>query len=109
MEDEGISLPVTGFQQGFVTMGPAVDAFETALFSGMLQHNGNPVLTWQASNLVVETDAAGNRKPAKNKSVDKVDGLVAAIMACGLAAQRTDKAPSTDALLAAFGVQKVAA
>jgi phage terminase large subunit-like protein len=109
LEDEGISLPLTGFQQGFVTMGPAVDAFETALFSGMLQHNSNPVLTWQASNLIVETDAAGNRKPAKNKSSDKVDGLVATIMACGLASQRTDKALSADSLLAAYGVRKVAA
>ena len=108
-EDEGIDLPLVGFQQGFVTFGPAVDAFETALFSGMMQHNGNPVLTWQASNLVVETDAAGNRKPAKNKSSDKIDGLVAAIMACGLAAQRTDKANTADALLAAYCRPKEAA
>jgi phage terminase large subunit-like protein len=109
MNDEGITLPMVPFQQGFVSMGPAVDAFETALFSGMLQHNNNPVLTWQASNLVVEMDAAANRKPAKNKSSDKVDGLVATIMACGLAAaQRTDDGHNADALLAAFGVRNAA-
>lgn len=44
--DEGIDLPLEPFGQGFVTMGPAVDAFETALLSGLLRHNGNPVLNW---------------------------------------------------------------
>lgn len=85
LADEGIPLPMEGFGQGFVTMGPAVDAFETALLSGMMQHNGNPVLNWEAGNVVVETDPAGNRKPAKNKSFDKIDGIVAIIMACGIA------------------------
>ena len=95
LADEGIGLPMEGFGQGFVTMGPAVDAFETALLSGKMQHNNNPVLNWEAGNVVVETDAAGNRKPAKNKSFDKIDGIVATIMACGIA-QKYMAAPEPD-------------
>jgi phage terminase large subunit-like protein len=112
LDDEGIKLPMTAFQQGFVSMGPAVDAFETALFSGMMQHNNNPVLTWQAGNVRVETDAAGNRKPTKSRSNDKIDGLVSIIMACGAAAKRTDKGLSTDSwveALVATGRHKAAA
>jgi phage terminase large subunit-like protein len=92
LSDEGIALPLEPFGQGFVTMGPAVDAFETALLTGNMQHNNNPVLSWEAGNAVVEIDAAGNRKPTKNKSYDKIDGIVAAIMACGVA-QKHEQAP----------------
>ena len=47
----------------------------------MISHGGNPVLTWMADNVVVEHDPAGNIKPAKNKSTEKIDGIVALIMA----------------------------
>ncbi|MCP4248395.1 MAG: hypothetical protein GY778_15210 [bacterium] len=44
-----------------------------------------------ASHVSVETDAAGNLKPSKKKSTDRIDGLVAGIMALGRALQsRTD-------------------
>ncbi len=56
-------------------------------------HNGSPILKWQAGNVVIETDPAGNRKPTKAKSLDRIDGIVAAIMACGLAA--TDEGPKS--------------
>jgi phage terminase large subunit-like protein len=84
LSDEGISLPLQPFVQGFVSFAPAVDSFERALLDRRLQHNGNPLLRWQAGNVVVETDAASNRKPAKNKSLDRIDAIVAAIMAVGI-------------------------
>ncbi len=48
-----------------------------------LRHGNNPVLRWMASNVAVETDAAGNLKPSKRKSKEKIDGIVALIMALG--------------------------
>lgn len=86
LSDEGITLPLVEFVPGFKSYAPAVDAFERAVLEGRMQHNGSPILKWQAGNVIVETDPAGNRKPAKNKSLDRIDGIVAAIMACGLAA-----------------------
>ncbi len=44
-------------------------------------HGGNPVLKWMAMNVVVDMDAAENIKPTKAKSPEKIDGIVAAIMA----------------------------
>jgi hypothetical protein len=41
--------------------------------------------------VIVETDPAGNRKPTKSKSFDRIDRIVSASMACGLAA--TDEGP----------------
>jgi phage terminase large subunit-like protein len=86
LADEGIELPMVEFVPGFKSYAAAVDAFERAVLERRLLHNGSPLLRWQASNVIVETDPAGNRKPSKAKSADKIDGIVAAIMACGLAA-----------------------
>ncbi len=93
LSDEGIDLPMVEFVPGWKSYAPAVDAFERALIERRMQHNASPILKWQAGNIIVEPDPAGNRKPAKNKSIDRIDGLVAAIMACGLAA--TDEGPRT--------------
>lgn len=91
LSDEGIDLPMREFVPGFRSYAAAVDAFETALLAGKMQHNGNPLLRWQAGNVIVETDPAGNRKPTKAKSLDRIDGMVSAIMACGMAA--TEEGP----------------
>jgi phage terminase large subunit-like protein len=51
-----------------------------------LFHDSNPVLTWAISNVSSESDAAGNKKPPKDRSREKMDPAVASIMAVGLAA-----------------------
>ena len=56
---------------------------EKLVMSGKLHHGGHPVLRWMASNVAVETDAAGNLKPSKKKSTERIDGIVAMIMALG--------------------------
>jgi phage terminase large subunit-like protein len=45
-----------------------------------LIHGGNPVLRWNADNLVVEIDSSGNFRPSKKRSREKIDGIVALIM-----------------------------
>ena len=55
------------------------------ILEGRFTHNRNPVLRWMAGNAAVSQDAAGNLKPDKEKSSDKIDGVVAVIMAIGRA------------------------
>jgi phage terminase large subunit-like protein len=50
------------------------------VLSGKIAHGGNPVLRWVAGNVSLETDAAGNWKPSKKKSIDRTGGIVALIM-----------------------------
>jgi phage terminase large subunit-like protein len=88
LADEGIELPLVGWGQGFKDMGPAVDAVETATLDRKLRHGGHPVLAWNVSNAVVQLDPAGARKIAKDRSVERVDGLVALAMAIGLHARQ---------------------
>ncbi len=81
---EGVSWPLEPFGQGFVSMGSAVDSFETALVSGTLRHPGNPCFDRNAANAVTVSDPAGNRKINKANAVSRVDGLVAALMTMGV-------------------------
>lgn len=81
----GITLPeLVEFGQGYKSMGPAVKIFETKLIEGTLRHDGNPCLTWCAANVVAVQDAAENKKYDKSRSVGRIDGIVAAVMACGI-------------------------
>lgn len=91
LSDEGIELPMVEFIPGFKSYAPAIDTFERAVLGKRMQHNNSPILKWQAGNVIVTPDPAGNRKPMKNKSFDRIDGIVAAIMACGVAG--TDEGP----------------
>jgi phage terminase large subunit-like protein len=81
----GLKLPLIPFGQGFKDMGPAVDSFEAALLTDKIRHGGHPILRWNAGNAVFQTDPAGSRKLSKDRSRDKIDGLVALVMAIGLA------------------------
>jgi phage terminase large subunit-like protein len=57
---------------------------EKLVLEGAIVHNDNPVLKWMASNVAVLQDPAGNVKTNKDKSSEKIDGIVASIMAVGL-------------------------
>lgn len=69
------------FCQGYKDMSPATKEFSKLLFEGKVVHGDNPVLRWMSGNVVVETDVAENIKVTKAKSLEKIDGIVAAIMA----------------------------
>lgn len=77
----GADTPLEPFGQGFKDMAPALDKMERCVAESLLRHAGNPILTYCASNAVVEMDPAGNRKLAKNKSSGRIDGMVALAMA----------------------------
>jgi phage terminase large subunit-like protein len=67
--------------QGFASMASPTKELMRLVLGHTIGHGGDPVLRWMADNLVVEQDAAGNQKPSKAKSREKIDGIVAAIMA----------------------------
>ena len=76
-----MGFTVVPFGQGFKDMSPPTKEFYKLLMEGHIIHGGNPVMAWMAGNVVVDTDPAGNIKPTKAKSPEKIDGIVAAIMA----------------------------
>ena len=71
------------FGQGFVSMSMPTKALEIEIIAKNIIHNNNPAMNWMLSNVALQEDPAGNIKVAKNKSKEKVDGIVALIMALG--------------------------
>ena len=78
---EGDGFTMVPFGQGFASMSGPTKDFYRLLMEGKIIHGGHPVLRWMAGNVVVDTDPAGNIKVTKAKSKEKIDGIVAAIMA----------------------------
>ena len=83
---DDIGLKVVPMRQGFMSLSEPTKEFERLIVSGKLAHGGNSCLAWQANNVTVRHDPAGNIKPDKGKAQrHKIDGIVAAIMAIGRA------------------------
>jgi phage terminase large subunit-like protein len=78
-------LPVIRFGQGTASMSPACKELERLVLARQLYHTGCPVLRWCLGNVALEQNAAGDIKPNKAKSREKIDGAVALAMAVGVA------------------------
>lgn len=89
----GEGLPVVLFGQGFISMNAPAKMLERLVLSNGFHHGGHPLLRRHAQAVAVETDAAGNIKPSKDKSTLRIDGIVALCDALGIAAK--DKGPQT--------------
>ena len=86
LQDEGI--PLVQFGQGFLSMAAPTAELERLAVSRLLWHGGHPVLRWNASNVAVRHDPAGNIKPDKERSSERIDGIVALCNALGRAMLR---------------------
>lgn len=92
VELAGDGFKMTPFGQGFASMSAPTKEFEKLVLGKQIRHAGHAVLRWNARNVAVEQDAAGNLKPSKAKSTEKIDGIVAAIIALGCALLRPPQA-----------------
>ena len=78
---EGLGFTVVPFGQGFKDMSPPTKELMKLTLEQKIAHGGHPVLRWMMDNIFIRTDPAGNIKADKEKSTEKIDGAVAAIMA----------------------------
>lgn len=78
---EGMGFTVVPFGQGFKDMSPPTKELMKLVLEERLAHGGHPVLRWMMDNIYIRTDPAGNIKPDKEKSTEKIDGAVATVMA----------------------------
>ena len=81
LQSEGLDM--SPFGQGYGSMSTPTKELERLALTQNLEHFGNPVLRWMISSVAISTDPAGNIKPDKSKSSQKIDGVVATIMAIG--------------------------
>ena len=81
LTNEGV--PMEPFGQGFVSLSAPSKQLESLIISKKLIHNNNPAANWMINNTVMEEDSAGNIKPSKKRSSEKIDFTVSLIMALG--------------------------
>ena len=86
LQDEGLNL--VQFGQGFLSMAAPTAELQRLSVSRALWHGGHPVLRWNASNVAVRQDPAGNIKPDKERSTERIDGISALVNALGRALLR---------------------
>jgi len=78
--------PMVTMGQGFASMSAPTKDLQRLVLIGtaenpVIRHGGNPLLRWMVDNFAVAMDPAGNIKPDKANAGDKIDGVVALIMA----------------------------
>lgn len=76
-------LPMVQFIQGTKSYHPAMQELERAYTSGNLCHGDDPVLRWNAANVVARRDSNMNMAPDRKRSADKIDGMCALLMSIG--------------------------
>jgi phage terminase large subunit-like protein len=92
--------PMVKVRQGFITMSPPLKELQRLLLKGnerapLFRHGGNPAVTWMVDNLSVAMDPAGNVKPDKARSAEKIDAVSAVVTA--LSEAMTREQPVTSA------------
>lgn len=90
--EEGLNAVLFG--QGYASMSAPTKELERLVTARLLDHGGHPVARWCAGNVAVETDPAGNIKPSKAKSTERIDVTVAGIMGLGVAMGSETSGPS---------------
>lgn len=78
---ENLGFTVIPFGQGFKDMSPPTKELMKLTLERKLAHGGNPVLRWMVDNIFIRTDPAGNIKADKERSTEKIDGVIATVMA----------------------------
>lgn len=73
--------------QGYPSLNGPMKELLRLVKKRQYMHGNNPVMVWMMDNLSVSIDPAGNVKPDKSTSGDRIDGVSAAVIALSEAIQ----------------------
>ena len=83
-------LPMIEVRPTVLNFSEPMKILEALVLQKKLAHDGDPVLTWMASNVVAHLDVKDNIYPRKERPENKIDGIVALIMALSRAIKPGD-------------------
>jgi len=94
-------LPMIEVRPTVLNFSEPMKTLEALVLQHKLIHDGDPVLGWMASNVVAHLDAKDNIYPRKERPENKIDGIVALIMALAraLVGDGTPKMPDDYTLM----------
>lgn len=79
----GHGVPVVEMRPTVLNFSEPMKNLDAIIRSRQIRHNGDPVMTWMVSNVVAKEDAKENVFPRKERAENKIDGVVALLMALG--------------------------
>lgn len=88
----GEGLEMVELSQGFA-LHEALTRLLALVSSGQLCHGDDPILAWMASNTVILTNSKNEKRLAKERSPDKIDGIAALVMGIDGAIIRRERTP----------------
>jgi len=91
LQDRGFK--VEEVRQGVASMGEANKRIESLFRSGLLKHGGNPIFRWNCANVVTISDSNGNYKMDKSNPANKIDGMIATVIAMVAWIRDSEKKP----------------
>lgn len=83
LASDGLEKQLDPMGQGFASLSFPSKALEKLALEGKMHHKGDEMLRWMMSNVKLKQDPSGNIKPDKARSGDKIDGVLALVMAIG--------------------------
>lgn len=86
-----IGIVATEVRQGYKTLSESSKTLEALIVSQRLQHDKNPVMRWNISNVAIDSDPTGNIKPSKKRSSEKIDGVAALVNALAVRSMHSDQ------------------
>ena len=86
----GEGLPMIEVRPTVLNFSEPMKSLEALVLQKKLIHDGDPVMGWMASNVVAHLDAKDNIYPRKERPENKIDGIVALIMALSRAIKPGD-------------------
>ena len=92
-------VPMLEMRQTVANLSEPMKSFQALVLEGRMHHNGDPVLAWMVSNVVCHVDAKENIYPRKEFPENKIDGVVAGLMALNRALATTDQSADLNAFL----------
>jgi len=97
-------LPMVELRPTVLNFSEPMKSLQALVLGGKLRHANDPCLTWQVSNVVAHLDNKDNIYPRKERPENKIDGVVAAIMALARAIVSGGKrSPYEDRGILVFG------
>ena len=88
--------PMVEYRNTVQKISEPMKTLEALVQDGRIAHNGDPVMRWMMGNVVAKLDAKDNIFPRKERYENKIDGVVALIMAVGLAGTPEEQDPFAD-------------
>ena len=101
------NIPIIEFIQGTRSFNEPMREIERLYLSENIEHGGDPVLTWNASNIVIRKDVNENIAPDKKNSFEKIDGFVALAMCIGIMMRKDGELQTESSVYETRGIVEV--